>query len=253
MPIYGHNRIYIKEDYKFAKGGVCGTRGRMVYSLLNRVDDAGYTEVTYACGRNDVDLALVAQGCADFGFKCDIFTPNGDETPMMGAMAVLNKNLHYHQVANGYNNVINARAREYADMDSNRIMLPMGFAARCAVETVMHQCFLVPQDIKRIVVYDESGVIVAGICHGLSFYNRPDVEVIGVTAKREPYNAVARLLGNGLFDRPQVTFTYKRIKQTTSTEDVVYEDIPMLAQSDAHCIKFLESGDMLWCCGDKLG
>ena len=99
MPIYGHNRIYIKEDYKFAKGGVCGTRGRMVYSLLNRVDDAGYTEVTYACGRNDVDLALVAQGCADFGFKCDIFTPNGDETPMMGAMAVLNKNLHYHQVA----------------------------------------------------------------------------------------------------------------------------------------------------------
>jgi hypothetical protein len=138
-------------------------------------------------------------------------------------------------------------------MDSNRIMLPMGFAARCAVETVMHQCFLVPQDIKRIVVYDESGVIVAGICHGLSFYNRPDVEVMGVTAKREPYNTVARLLGNGLFDRPQVTFTYKRIKQTTSTEDVVYEDIPMLAQSDAHCIKFLESGDMLWCCGDKLG
>lgn len=117
----------------------------------------------------------------------------------------------------------------------------------------MHQCFLVPQDIKRIVVYDESGVVVAGICHGLSFYNRPDVEVMGVTAKREPYNTVARLLGNGLFDRPQVTFTYKRIKQTTSTEDVVYEDIPMLAQSDAHCIKFLESGDMLWCCGDKLG
>ena len=29
--------------------------------------------------------------------------------------------------------------------------------------------------------------------------------------------------------------------------------IPIMPQSDAHRIKFLESGDMLWCCGDKLG
>lgn len=81
---------------------------------------------------------------------------------------------------------------------------------------------------------------------------RSDVNVMGVTTKHEPYNVVARLLGVGVLDRPQVTFTYTRVKQVTSTNDVMYDGVALSPTSDGHCVKFLETGDMLWINGDNL-
>ena len=58
--------------------------------------------------------------------------------------------------------------------------------------------------------------------------------------------------GLGVLDRPQVTFTYTRVKQVTSTNDVMYDGVALSPTSDGHCVKFLEMGDMLWINGDNL-
>ena len=250
-PIISHNGIYIKQDYKFRKDGLCGTRGRMAYAIMKRIYEANYSEVVFACNRDDIDLALVAQASQVFGsFGCDIFTPTGAKTDLMNCMEICNPNVVYHQVANGYSNVLNARARDYA-YGGDRAIIPMGMVCHAAVETVMHQCKIIPADVKRIVVYDESGVIVAGIMAGLSFYGRSDIDVTGITTKREPYGVVEKLIGVDLLDKPQVTFWFKREAQTKTNDLVDYNGIKLF-QSDAHCVKHLAKGDMFWVCGNSI-
>lgn len=246
-PIFGSGGIYTKHDFLFTMGGVCGTRGRMALAIVERLAKIGYKGVVYACGRSDMDMALVSRACEYYGLTCDIFTTTGCVTDVMSMTKAT-----IHPVANGYNNVLNARARDFADAYSDKAYIPMGFACRCAIETLMHQLSILPPDLKRIVIYDESGVNVAAIMLGLSFYGRSDVNVMGVTTKHEPYNVVARLLGVDVLDRPQVTFTYTRVKQVMSTNDVMYDGVALSPTSDGHCVKFLETGDMLWINGDNL-
>lgn len=252
-PIIGFNDIFVKKDCDFFKGGVCGTRGRMIYTIMERLHNANYKQVVYACGREDVDLALVAVASDEFAMqRCDIFTPTGEKTVVMNCMEVVNDRVTYHQVPNGYSNVLNARARDFSFGDSDRVMIPMGFVCRVAVETVMHQCTAIPKDVRRIVVYDESGVTVAGIMAGLSYYGRSDISVLGITSKSEPYGVIARIFGVGILDKPSVNMQYNRVGRVTVNDEVDYAGIKLHTQSDARCVKYLDKGDMLWVCGNKV-
>ena len=129
----------------------------------------------------------------------------------------------------------------------------MGFVCRAAIETTMPQLSAIPKGVKRIVVYDESGVTVAAIALGLSYYGRNDVSVLGVTTKQEPYSVISRLLGIDVLDRPQIEISYKRVKQTTSNDIVRFMDAYTMRQrSDAHCVKYLQDGDLFWICDDGI-
>lgn len=68
-----HDGIYIKHDMDFNEGALWGTRGRMAYAIVQRLKQACYCGVVYACGRADLDMALVAQACQDAGdMTCDV-------------------------------------------------------------------------------------------------------------------------------------------------------------------------------------
>lgn len=244
---YGFSGKYIKIESEFSAYGVCGTRGRMACAIIERIKNSGFDGVVYACGRDNIDMALISRVSNHFGLTCDIFTTTGCVTEEMEKTDAT-----IHRVANGYNNVLNARARDYADTDANLAYIPMGFTCRAAIETTMHQLAVLPQDLQRIVVYDESGVTVASIALGLSYYGRNDVSVLGVTTKQEPYSVVTRLLGIDVLDRPQVTYMFTRVKQTTSNDAVKFDGMELNPRSDAHCIKHLTKGDMFWICDNGI-
>lgn len=251
-------RFYVKRDdecvFKFASlsDAIGGTRARMALAIMQRgFDEACFTRFVIAGSRQSPDLEMIGWICKAYDVTLECFMPTGVETPTIKYLTNLG-NVTIHRVENGYNNVLIARARDYVGDNPDLCLLPFMFQCRTAIESVMPQLSAIPNDAKRIIAYDESGILVLAIIMGLEYYGKHNIEVLGVTSAKEPYGIMSRYLGRWLFDRPQITWSYRRVEKQHKEGSMDFHGISLDLATDAQCVRFLDTNDMLWVSGNRI-
>lgn len=247
-PVELHDGIWVKRDDLCVVNGARGGKARTCWALaegaLEHVRERG---LVTAGSRESPQVELVARMAHALGVGCVAFCPEGDITagPVQQARALGAKVI---QVKPGYNNVIAARAREYAD-EHGLALIPFGMECSAAVAQTRAQVANLPAEADRIVVPVGSGMSLAGILWGLADAGHT-VPVLGVCVGADPAKRLDKWAPPDWRERcelvqaPQAYAEHVEATVGPVQLDPVYE---------AKAVRYLYEGDLLWCVGHRDG
>ena len=143
--------------------------------------------------------------CEALSVPCQVHIPNGKETEMMYQLKNTKATIIYEKV--GYNNVLNAHAKQSA-LELNYKFIPLGMIGCTeAINIIKHNVAkLLNQfsNTQRIVVPVGSGTTMIGICEYLydllslynKFYNNYNILNESDLNVKETYLAISKLVYN---------------------------------------------------------
>jgi len=240
-PVQFVEKIYLKRDDLFEIYGATGGKARTCHYLAKQAKIGLVT----AGSRQSPQVALVAKIAKGLNLPCSVHTPSGDITTGPVSEAVrFGADVFQHKP--GYNSVIIARAREYAEK-YKFTHIPFGMTCNEAVEQTRKQVSNIPQDILKIVAPVGSGMTLAGILWGLIDIKRK-IKVTGVMVGAVPQKRL------DLFAPP-----LWRTMVTLIKSDVPYEkhiigkigDVSLDPVYEAKCLPYLSSGNLFWIVGHR--
>jgi hypothetical protein len=145
----------------------------------------------------------------------------------------------------GYNSVICARAKEYAE-DNNYFEVPFGMMCDEAIVQTSGQVYGIPSGVKRIVIVVGSGMNLAGLLHGLK-QARFNIPVLGVIVGADPEKTLDTFAPQGW--RSMCTLVKSELDYHDEEPDNVFNDIVLDPVYEAKCVKYLEPSDLFWIVG----
>lgn len=243
---YEEEGIWLKRDDKFEICGVRGGKARSAYQVIQELLEQGYTTIVTAGSRQSPQCEIVSFICENLGVDCKLFMPRGADTSVISNIKN-NKHTEIIRVQCGYNNVIVARAREYAN-DRNYGYVPFGMECAENVQVTSKQVVNLPKEIKRLVMPVGSGMSFSSVVTGL-VENGIDVPLLGVRVGKDPSKILSEYAyGLGMVDYEIVSSS---VDYHTAVEAYVgdYQLDPIY---EAKCREFLREGDCLWVVGKRL-
>lgn len=239
--------IWLKRDDLFEVYGVRGGKARSAYQVILKLIEEGYREIVTAGSRQSPQCEIVSYICENMGLKCRVFMPYGEDTSVISHIQE-NQNTIIERVRPGYNNVIIARAREYAE-NRNVGYVPYGMECAENIEVTCSQVKNLPVGrIKRVVVPVGSGMSISSVITGMT-RNGLDLPLLGVRVGRSPDKIIEKYAeGVGLSNLEIVSASKS---YHTVCEEYVdgYQLDPIY---EAKCREFLQEGDLLWVVGKRL-
>ena len=242
---YEKEGIWLKRDDLFEVHGVHGGKARSAYQVILELLEKGYDTIVTAGSRQSPQCEIVSYICEGLGVNCVLFMPFGGDTSVISHIKD-NQHTRIERVRPGYNNIIVARAKEYAQ---NRGCGYVPFGMECAknVEVTSEQVKNIPEEVKRIVIPVGSGMSFSSIISGMTKYgvNKP---VLGVRVGKDPSKIINEYaFGLEFVDYEIVT---SGVDYHTAVEEYVgdYQLDPIY---EGKCREFLQSGDMLWVVGRR--
>ena len=130
---YEEEGIWLKRDDKFSVYGVHGGKARSAYQVILGLLEKGYDTIVTAGSRQSPQCEIVSYICENMGVDCKVFMPFGGNTSVIDHIEK-NKRTELIRVRPGYNNVIIARSREYAE---NRNYGYVPFGMECAENVII--------------------------------------------------------------------------------------------------------------------
>src|SRR5699024_6931113 len=126
---------------------------------------------------------IVSYICESMGIDCKVFMPFGGNTSVIDHIEK-NSRTEVIRVRPGYNNVIIARAREYAE-NRNYGYVPVGMECAENVTITSEQVQNIPSEVERIVITVGSGMSFSSLITGMTKYGiyKP---VLGVRVGKDP-------------------------------------------------------------------
>lgn len=237
--------IWLKRDDLFEVHGVHGGKARSAYQVILELLEQGYDTIVTAGSRQSPQCEIVSYICEGLGVNCVLFMPFGGDTSVIAHIKD-NPHTRIERVRPGYNNIIVARAKEYAQ---NRGCGYVPFGMECAknVEVTSEQVKNIPEEVERVVIPVGSGMSFSSIISGMTKYgiNKP---VLGVRVGKDPSKIINEYaFGLEFVDYEIVT---SGIDYHTAVEEYVgdYQLDPIY---EGKCREFLQSGDMLWVVGRR--
>lgn len=243
---YEKEKIWLKRDDKFEVCGVRGGKSRSAYQVIQQLLEQGYTTMVTAGSRQSPQCEIVSYICEDLGINCKVFMPRGANTSVIDNIE-RNKHTEIIRVNCGYNNVIVARAREYAE-DMNCGYVPFGMECAENVEVTSKQVMNIPEECKRIVIPVGSGMSFSSVVTGMTRYgiNKP---ILGVRVGKDPMKIIGEYAEG-------VDFVDYEIIQSSvdyhESVDAWVGDYQLDPIYEGKCREFLEEGDCLWVVGKRL-
>lgn len=239
--------IWVKRDDKFSVCGVYGGKSRAAYQIIYRLVSEGYKKIVTAGSRQSPQCEIVSMICENLGVDCVLFMPFGEDTSVIKNISN-NKRTTIERVRPGYNNIIVARAREYAQLFKCGYV-PFGMECEENVEITSKQVSNIPKECKRLVIPVGSGMSFSSVVTGLTTEGRYDLPLLGVRVGKDPSKIIEEY-AQGVMG----------IDYTIINSDVDYHDSVTAFIGDyqldpiyeAKCFKFLEKGDCLWVVGRRL-
>jgi 1-aminocyclopropane-1-carboxylate deaminase/D-cysteine desulfhydrase-like pyridoxal-dependent ACC family enzyme len=238
--------IWIKHDDYFSIHGVSGGKARSAYQVILELLDKGYTTMVTAGSRQSPQCEIVSYICEAMGIDCVVFMPFGGDTSVIQHLKQ-NSHTKLERVRPGYNNIIVARAREYAQLMGYGY-IPFGMECAANVEITSKQVVNIPKDVKRIVMPVGSGMSFSSVITGMTRNNifKP---IVGVRVGKDPSKIISEYaeglqlhdyeIVNSLCDYHEAVEAYVGDYQL----DPIYE---------AKCRPFIQEGDLLWVVGRRL-
>jgi len=256
-PIENHGNLYFKRDDMFSVCGVKGGKARSAFSIIrnaligNSLSNISTSFVT-AGSRMSPQCEIVSEICESFGVHCHLFMPRGKDTSVTINIGK-NEFSTIHRTKVGYNSVLLHDAKNFAK-ENNYYYIPFGMECIDNIEVTKHQVKNIPQKVKRIVVPCGSGMSMISIIKGLQYYNRNDIEVVGVVVGKDPHKTFERFLKNDLFSYTNIkySFEYSVYKYDQVPKELTICGIELDPVYESKCIPFLRDNDLLWIVGHRL-
>lgn len=244
--------IWLKRDDKFEICGVRGGKSRSAYQVIQQLLDEGRTTIVTAGSRQSPQCEIVSYICESLGVDCKVFMPTGENTSVIDHIEQ-NSKTEIIRVKPGYNNVIIARSREYAE-DRGYGYVPFGMECAENVEVTSKQVENLPfEDMRetggRIVMPVGSGMSFSSVVTGLNAIGVYDIPLLGVQVGKNP-NKILKQYADGL-DLMYHEFVTSPISYHTAVEAYV-GDVQLDPIYEAKCWAFLRKGDCLWIVGKRV-
>lgn len=238
--------IWVKRDDLFEVCGVRGGKSRSAYQVIKELVWHGYNGIVTAGSRQSPQCEIVSYICEDLGIDCVVFMPRGANTSVIDHIEQ-NKKTHIERVQCGYNNVIIARAKEFAE---NRGYGYVPFGMECAenVEVTSKQVQNIPKECKRIVIPVGSGMSFSSVVTGLTRYGI-DKPILGIRVGKDPSKIIEQYAEGVDF------LDYKIIQSPFAYHDALERyigDYQLDPIYESKCYDYLEKGDCLWVVGRRL-
>ena len=243
---YEKEGIWLKRDDKFEICGVRGGKSRSAYQVILELLKNGYKDIVTAGSRQSPQCEIVSYICEELGVNCYVFMPFGGDTSVIEHLKKNSKTTLY-RVRPGYNNVIIARARDFAN-EMHYGYVPFGMECAQNVEVTSNQVQNIPDEVKRIVIPVGSGMSFSSVVTGLTKFSiqKP---ILGVQVGKDPSKVISEY-ADGLF------FTdYKIVKSPVDYHDAIEAwvgNVNLDPIYEAKCFEYLQSGDLLWIVGHRV-
>lgn len=243
---YEDEGVWLKRDDMFEIYGVRGGKARSAYQVILELLEQGYKTIVTAGSRQSPQCEIVSFICESMGVDCKLFMPFGGDTSVITNIKN-NSHTEIIRVRPGYNNIIVARAREYAE---NRGCGYVPFGMECArnVEVTSEQVRNIPMECSRVVVPVGSGMSFSSIVTGMSKYGI-EKPLLGVRVGKDPTKIINEYaFGLDLMD-------YEIVESSVDYHEPVeayvggYNLDPIY---EAKCFEFLKRGDLLWVVGHRV-
>lgn len=243
---YEDEGVWLKRDDIFEIYGVRGGKARSAYQVILELLEQGYKTIVTAGSRQSPQCEIVSFICESMGVDCKLFMPFGGDTSVITNIKS-NSHTEIIRVRPGYNNIIVARAREYAE---NRGCGYVPFGMECArnVEVTSEQVRNIPLECSRVVVPVGSGMSFSSIVTGMSKYGI-EKPLLGVRVGKDPTKIINEYaFGLDLMD-------YEIVESSVDYHEPVeayvggYNLDPIY---EAKCFEFLKRGDLLWVVGHRV-
>lgn len=244
---YEEEGIWLKRDDKFEVYGVRGGKSRSAYQVILELLDAGYKTIVTAGSRQSPQCEIVSYICEQMGVECVLFMPFGEDTSVISHVKK-NKYTKLERVKPGYNNIIVARAREYAQ-NRNCGYVPFGMECEENVRVTSKQVANIPKEAKRLVVPVGSGMSLSSIVTGLVNTGRTDLPILGVRVGKDP----SKILEEYAFGINMLDYQIVPSSVDYHTPvDAWVGDVNLDPIYEAKCKEFLRPGDCLWVVGHRV-
>jgi len=243
---YENEGIWLKRDDLFEICGVKGGKSRSAYQVIQQLIESGHTTIVTAGSRQSPQCEIVSYICEDLGIACKVFMPRGQDTSVIEHINQ-NKNTEIVRVTCGYNNVIVARAREYAK-DRNYGYVPFGMECAENVEVTSKQVVNLPKEAKRLVMPVGSGMSFSSVVTGL-VREGITLPVLGVRVGKDPTKIIQEYADGIDF----IDYTIATSQHAYHNEIEAYVGgVNLDPIYEAKCREYLKEGDCLWIVGHRV-
>ena len=242
-PIERHGGVWVKREDMFLACGAGGAKARGAYFLVRDAVRRGYNTITTAGSRKSPQINIIAKICNHLNLRFVAHTPEGElgedllEAKRLGAEIIQHKA--------GYNNVIIARARNWAE-ENGAFEVPFGMMCEAAVQQTITQVKNIPEGVRRIVIPVGSGVNLCGLLHGLRDA-KINIPVLGVVVGADPTDTLYKYAPMGwgnMVELVRSTYDYHE-----EVKNNVWEGITLDPIYEAKCLEYLQDGDLFWVVG----
>ena len=238
--------IWLKRDDLFEVCGVKGGKSRAAYQVIKSLLSEGYTTIVTAGSRQSPQCEIVSFICESLGVDCKLFMPFGEDTSVIKHIKD-NSHTEIVRIKPGYNNVIIARAREYAQ-ERGFGYVPFGMEMEENVKITSEQVVNLPKDCKRIVIPVGSGMSFSSVVTGMINHGI-DKPILGVRVGKDPIKVLDQYaIGLEFLD---YTIVQSPLSYHTPV-DAYVGDVQLDPIYEGKCREFLQEGDCLWIVGKRL-
>ena len=234
--------ILHKRDDLCVINGARGGKARTCFHLAKQAKKG----LTTAGSRHSPQVYLVAAMAKELGLPFTAHVPSGEikDGPVLEAKK-LGAEIIQHKP--GYNSVIIARAKEYAE-ETGFTEIPFGMECDEAITQTRNQVSNIPKEAKRLVIAVGSGMSLCGVLHGLADAGRQDLPVIAIWVGADPEKRINQYAPEGWEN--QVTLIKSDEEYSKHIEAKLGGvDLDPVYEAKAH--KYLEPGDVFWNVGHR--
>jgi 1-aminocyclopropane-1-carboxylate deaminase/D-cysteine desulfhydrase-like pyridoxal-dependent ACC family enzyme len=242
-PIQRLGEIWVKREDLFNVYGANGAKARSCFYLVEKAKQKGYKLITTAGSRKSPQINIVAQICKHLDLKFVAHCPQGELGSELKAAQLAGAEIIQHKA--GYNSVIVARAKTYAE-ENKGFEVPFGMMCREAVSQTFYQVTKIPTEVERIVIPVGSGMNLCGLLHGLKRANIK-IKVLGVVVGANPLKTLNKFAPSGwenMVTLVNAGLDYHHEVKENELGGIVFDPI-----YEAKCIKFLQPKDLFWTVG----
>lgn len=246
-PVEYHNpaRIWVKRDDLYTYAGVSGGKVRSCRYLAEaRHKPKG---LVTASSRMSPQLNIVAHIATELGVLSYGFIPARNEPWTFEMRSAASAGMVFHEIRPGYNTVICARARSFAEATNQRY-IPFGMECAEAVLANRAQVANLPRKCKRLVVPVGSAMTLAGILWGLQDlkWNLP---VLGVMVGALPFKRLDKWAPKSTINQVRLEPAGIDYHEPAHPRFQQWNGIDLDPIYEAKCIRFLQPGDCFWLVG----
>jgi 1-aminocyclopropane-1-carboxylate deaminase/D-cysteine desulfhydrase-like pyridoxal-dependent ACC family enzyme len=229
-----YNNIYILRLDKRETYGIYGDKARIAYEMSK-----GQNGIVTCGSRDSIQTVAFAKVCDVLGIPCDIHIPKGKDTDSILQLQSTNCSLIREKV--GYNNVLNAHARNNAK-DKEYKFIQLGMLCDEAYELIGQNVdLIIPyiNNIKRIVIPVGSGTTLIGIVKALQKHNI-NIPVVGVMCGMD---ATKNILNNTDYKNIMLVKSDSAYHKKEKTQ---FCGITLNPTYEAKCVPYLQDGDLFY-------